>query len=65
MKRIERLLMQIECVEQMLQDRLQFIESNYINAYYLQVESIHQKISLAEKSWQVKNGCSPITRELQ
>lgn len=65
MIRIERLLMQIECVEQMLQGRLQIIESNYLNAYYLQVESVHQKVSLAEKSRQVKNRCSPITREIQ
>lgn len=61
MTRIKRLLQQLDTVEQMLHCRIQTIESAHMNALCYQIESVHQKVSLAEKRQQVKNGCSPIT----
>lgn len=61
MTRIERILHQLDCVEQMLRYRLQVIETANCLDLYFRIESVHQKVSLAEKRHQVKNGCSPIT----
>lgn len=61
MTRIERLLQQIEMLENMLASRIQLIESANANRLCYQIEVVHQKVSLAEKSWQVKNECSLIS----
>ena len=32
-------------------------------AFFMQLKAVSQKVSLAEKNWQVKNACSPISSE--
>lgn len=61
MTRLERLMQQIECVEDMFESRLLAMELANIHALFYRIEVVHQKVSLAEKKRQVKNECSPIT----
>ncbi|MEG0260777.1 MAG: endonuclease [Lysinibacillus sp.] len=61
MRKTEQLLSQLDCVDNILFTRL-MMEREFQNMLFLlKVESVCQKVSLAESNEQVKNTCSPIS----
>ncbi|WP_336633995.1 endonuclease [Lysinibacillus fusiformis] len=63
MNKLEQLVAQLDLVNQLLFTRVS-LENNAQNMhFFLQLEAVSQKVSLAEKNWQVKNACSPISSE--
>nr|WP_106778775.1 endonuclease [Lysinibacillus timonensis] len=65
MNRIGILLSQIDVIDQMMTAKIQ-TERNAINSeFFTKLVNTHQKVSLAEKKFHVKNGCSPFSSDLQ
>jgi hypothetical protein len=63
MNRIQMLLSQIDCIDQMLTVTMEN-ERNTMNVELLtRLVNTHQKVSLAEKQFHVKNTCSPISSD--
>ncbi|WP_342532423.1 endonuclease [Lysinibacillus sp. FSL R5-0849] len=63
MNKLEQLVAQLDLVNQLLFTRVS-LENNAQNMhFFLQLKAVSQKVSLAEKNWQVKNTCSPISSE--
>lgn len=65
MNKIQLLLSQIDCLDEMMTAKLEN-ERAMINDYFFgQIVSTHQKVSLAEKNVHVKNTCSPVNSEIE
>lgn len=64
MNKIQLLLERLSCLDAMLGERILFEQAQVQVSFYGQLNSAHQRVSLAEKKWQVKNMCSPIASEL-
>lgn len=63
MHRIQILLSQIDCIDQMLTAKIDS-ERNTLNGELLtKLVNTHQKVSLAEKQFHVKNTCSPFSSD--
>ncbi|WP_155592878.1 endonuclease [Lysinibacillus cavernae] len=63
MNKLEQLVAQLDLVNQLLFTRVS-LESNAQSLhFFMQLKAVSQKVSLAEKNWQVKNACSPTSSE--
>lgn len=63
MNKLEQLVAQLNLVNQILLTRVS-LERNVNNMqFFMQIKSLNQRVSLAEKSAQVKNACSPTSSE--
>ncbi|GLC86995.1 endonuclease [Lysinibacillus piscis] len=58
MNRLQHLIAQLELVDQLLFTRMSLESNAQSMQFFVQLQCISQKVSLAEKSWQVKNACS-------
>ncbi|MEK5231562.1 endonuclease [Lysinibacillus sp. FSL K6-0232] len=63
MNKLEQLIAQLELVNQLLCTRVSLESNAHCMHFFMQLKAVSQKVSLAEKSWQVKNACSPISSE--
>ena len=63
MKKLDQLIAQLNLVNQFLLTRVSLEQNVHTMQFYMQIESLNQKISLAEKRNQVKNACSPTSSE--
>lgn len=59
------LLSQLDCVDQMLTAKLENERATINDMFFSQLVTTHQKVSLAEKHYHVKNACSPITSAIK
>lgn len=64
MNKIQLLLDRLSCLDAMLEERIFFEQAQVHVSFYEQLNSAYQRVSLAEKKWQVKNMCSPKGSEL-
>ena len=62
--KIQQLLSQIDCVDKMMTAKIENERSSINDQFYSQLVTTHQKVSLAEKRYHVKNACSPISSEI-
>ncbi|RHW39284.1 endonuclease [Lysinibacillus yapensis] len=60
MHRIQMLLSQIECIDQIMTAKIENERTNIHGEMFSQLGTTYQKVSLAEKQFHVKNACSPI-----
>ena len=63
MNRFQILINQLECVDQMMTAKIENERTVMNEQFYTQIVSAHQKVSLAEKQFYVKNACSHFTSE--
>ncbi|MET4560004.1 endonuclease [Lysinibacillus sp. NPDC048646] len=63
MNKIKQLVAQLDLVNQLLLTRVSLEDNAHSLQFFMQLKSVSQKVSLAEKNWQVKNACSPISSE--
>ncbi|MFJ7734714.1 endonuclease [Lysinibacillus sp. NPDC097287] len=63
MKKLEQLVAQLDFVNQLLLTRVSLESNVHSMQFFVQIESLNQKVSLAEKGRQVKNACSPNSSE--
>ncbi|EON72438.1 endonuclease [Lysinibacillus sphaericus] len=63
MNKIKQLVAQLDLVNQLLLTRVSLENNAHSLQFFMQLKSVSQKVSLAEKNWQVKNACSPISSE--
>jgi len=61
MHRIQMLISQLECIDQIMTAKIENERSTIHNQIFSQLGTTYQKVSLAEKQFHVKNACSPIT----
>lgn len=61
MHRIQMLISQLECIDQIMTAKIEYERSHIHNQIFSQLGTTYQKVSLAEKQFHVKNACSPIT----
>lgn len=59
MDRIQMLISQIDCVDKMMTAKIENERASMQDQFFSQLGTTYQKISLAEKQFYVKNGCSP------
>lgn len=63
LNRIQMLLSQIDCIDHILSAKIEN-ERNAMNDEFLtKLVNTHQKVSLAEKQFHVKNTCSPFSSD--
>lgn len=65
MNKIQMLLSQIDCLDEMMTAKLENERAKLNGHFFSQIVSAHQKVSLAEKNYHVKNTCSPLTSEME
>jgi hypothetical protein len=65
MNRIQMLLSQLDCLDEMMTAKLENERARMNGQFYSQIVSAHQKVSLAEKNYHVKNICSPLASEIE
>ncbi|HBT73040.1 MAG TPA: endonuclease [Lysinibacillus sp.] len=63
MNKLEQLVAQLDLVNQLLFTRVSLENNAHSLHFFMQLQAVSQKVSLAEKNWQVKNACSPISSE--
>lgn len=63
MNRFQILISQLDCVDQMMVAKIENERSVMNEQFYSQIVSAHQKVSLAEKQFYVKNACSHFASE--
>ncbi|MEK4229061.1 endonuclease [Solibacillus sp. FSL H8-0538] len=63
MTRIAALINQLDVATELLHLQIQTEQARLTHRYQSQLVRAHQKVSLAEKCFQVKNRCSPIGSE--
>lgn len=63
MKKLEQLVAQLDYVNQLLLMRVSLENNLHSMQFFVHIESLNQKVSLAEKRMQVKNACSPNSSE--
>jgi len=59
------LLSQIDCIDQMLTAKIENERNTLNEALLSRIVNTHQKVSLAEKQFHVKNTCSPYSSDLR
>lgn len=64
MNRIQKIISQIDCVDQMMTAKIDNERAFIHDQIFSRLGTTYQKISLAEKQFHVKNACSPITSEI-
>lgn len=64
MNKIQMLISQIDCVDKMMTAKIENERAMIKDQFFSQLVTTHQKVSLAEKHYHVKNTCSPITSDL-
>ncbi len=71
MQRINRLLDLVECIEELLTVRMEYEQVQASTALQVKIAqanqkivNAHQKVSLAEKKYNVKNTRSPVSSEI-
>ncbi len=57
------LLSQIDCIDQMLTAKIENERNSMNDAFLTKLVNTHQKVSLAEKQYHVKNACSPFSSD--
>lgn len=65
MNRIQMLLSQLDCLDEMMTAKLENERARMNGQFYSQIVSAHQKVSLAEKNYHVKNIRSPLASEIE
>lgn len=65
LNKLEQLVAQLDFVNQVLLTRVSLENNAHNMQFFLRIESLNQKVSLAEKKRQVKNACSPNSSEKQ
>lgn len=65
MNKLKQLVAQLNFVNQILLTRVSLENNTHSRQFLVQIESLNQKVSLAEKSRQVKNACSPNSSEIR
>jgi len=63
LNKLEQLVAQLDLVNQLLITRVSLENNAHSMHFFMQLKAVSQKVSLAEKNWQVKNACSPISSE--
>lgn len=63
MTRITALINQLDVATEMLNLQMRAEKAQLTNRYFMELLGAHQKVSLAEKQFQVKNTCSPLSSE--
>ncbi|KOS69024.1 endonuclease [Lysinibacillus contaminans] len=63
MNKLGRLVAQLDLVNQFLLTRVSLEHNVHSMEFFVQIESLNQKVSLAEMKGQVKNACSPNSSE--
>ncbi|MFF5995490.1 MULTISPECIES: molecular chaperone [unclassified Lysinibacillus] len=63
MGRINRLLNLIECIDDLLTGRMEYEQMQVKATFSTQLLKAHQRVSLAEKKYYVKNACSSESSE--
>jgi len=63
LNKLEQLVAQLDLVNQLLFMRVSLENNAHRLHFFMQLKAVSQKVSLAEKNWQVKNACSPISSE--
>jgi hypothetical protein len=63
LNKLGQLVAQLDLVNQLLLTRVSLENNAQSMHFFMQLKSVSQKVSLAEKNWQVKNACSPISSE--
>jgi hypothetical protein len=63
LNKLEQLVAQLDLVNQLLFTRVSLENNAHGLHLFMQLKAVSQKVSLAEKNWQVKNACSPISSE--
>lgn len=59
------LLTQIECIDEMLSTKIENERNAMNDEFLMKLLNTHQKVSLAEKQYHVKNTCSPNSSDFQ
>ncbi len=59
LNRIQMLLSQIDCIDQMITIKIENERNAMNDEFFTKLVNTHQKVSLAEKHFHVKNTCSP------
>ncbi len=57
------LLAQIDCIDHMLGSKIEKERNSMNDAFLTKLVTTHQKVSLAEKQYHVKNTCSPFSSD--
>lgn len=57
------LLTQIDCIDEMLSRKIENERNAMNDAFLTSLLNTHQKVSLAEKQFHVKNTCSPYSSD--
>lgn len=65
MNRIQMLISQLDCVDQLVTAKIENERAKIQDQIFSQLGITYQKVSLAEKRYHVKNACSPITSEIK
>lgn len=65
MNKLEQLIAQLNLVNRILLTRVSLEQNVNSMQFVMRVESLNQRVSLAEKIGQVKNVCSPTSSEIQ
>ena len=65
MNELEQLIAQLNLVNRILLTRVSLEQNVNSMQFVMRVESLNQRVSLAEKIGQVKNACSPTSSENQ
>lgn len=65
LKKLKQLVAQLDLVNQILLTRVSLENNVRSMQFFVQMESLNQKVSLAEMSNQVKNTCSPNSSEIR
>lgn len=65
LNKLEQLVAQLDYVNQLLLTRVSLEKNVHSMQFFMQIESLNQKVSLAEKKRQVKNACSPDSSEIR
>jgi hypothetical protein len=63
MTRLAKLINQLDNAAMLLTLQVQMEQARQTELYYLHLLKSYQRVSLAEKQFQVKNRCSPISSE--
>ncbi|MCM3389032.1 endonuclease [Ureibacillus chungkukjangi] len=61
MQRIQMLISQLECIDQIMTAKIENERAQIHSQIFSQLGTTYQKVSLAEKQFHVKNACSPNT----
>ncbi|MGM9949127.1 MAG: hypothetical protein ACI33P_03330 [Lysinibacillus sp.] len=64
MHKINRLVNLVECIDELLTVRMEYEQMQASAALQVKIVKAHQKVSLTEKKYGVKNARSPVSSEV-